>query len=302
MVDRFRAEFEVLDERFTLYGGDEHVEVLHQGSRKTEGPAYFAAGRYLVWSDIPNDRLMRWDETTGAVGVFRHGSGYANGNTIDRQGRLLTCEQGARRVTRTEHDGSITVLADRYDGKRLNSPNDIVERSDGSIWFTDPRYGISGYYEGYGPAESEIGADHVYRLDPDTGDLRIVADDFVRPNGLAFSADETQLYIVDTHRRHLRRFAVSDKGELSGGEVFAEAWFDGIRLDHEGRVWAAALDGLHCYDPDGTLIGKLKLPESASNLTFGGRHRNNLFITNSAGDIYSIRVTFAGVRSSSVAR
>src|SRR5262245_8638729 len=174
MIDRFRAEFEAADDRFGDYGGDEYVEVLHRGSRKTEGPAYFPAGRYLVWSDIPNDRLLRWDETTGAVGVFREPSGQANGNTIDREGRLLTCEQGARRVTRTEHDGSVTVLADAYEGKRLNSPNDIVVRSDGSVWFTDPRYGITDYYEG-SPADSEIGGDHVYRLNPDTGDLTIVA-------------------------------------------------------------------------------------------------------------------------------
>ncbi len=292
MTDRIKAQFEVLDERFALCGGDEWLERLHSGSRKTEGPAYFAAGRYLVWSDIPNDRLLRWDETTGAVGVFRHSSGFANGNTVDRQGRLLTCEQGARRVTRTEHDGTITVLADAYQGKRLNSPNDIVERSDGSIWFTDPRYGISDFYEG-SPAESEIGADHVYRLDPATGELTIVAEDFVRPNGLAFTADESQLYIVDTRERHIRRFAV-DGARLTGGEVFATGWFDGIRFDHAGRLWTAALDGLHCYAPDGTLIGKLLLPESASNLVFGGSRRNNLFITNSAGDLYSIRVTFAG--------
>ncbi|NDL56159.1 SMP-30/gluconolactonase/LRE family protein [Phytoactinopolyspora mesophila] len=295
MTDRFKAHFESLDDRFASYGGDEYVEILHSGSRKTEGPVYFPAGRYLVWSDIPNDRLLRWDETTGSIGVFREPSGNANGNTIDRQGRLLTCEQGARRVTRTEHDGSVTVLADRYDGKRLNSPNDIVVRSDGSIWFTDPRYGITGYYEGI-EAESEIGADHVYRIDPATGQIEIVADDFVRPNGLAFSADESRLYIVDTRRRHMRVFEVSDDGELSGGDVFAESWFDGIRLDHLGRIWAAALDGLHCYDPDGTLVGKLRLPEAASNLTFGGAKRNNLFITNSAGDLYSIRVTFAGAR------
>ncbi|MEV4078455.1 SMP-30/gluconolactonase/LRE family protein [Nonomuraea fuscirosea] len=268
--------------------------MIHSGSRKTEGPAYFPAGRYLVWSDIPNDRLLRWDETTGAVGIFRCPSGNANGNTIDREGRLITCEQGARRVTRTEHNGDITVLADNYQGKRLNSPNDVVAKSDGSIWFTDPRYGITDYYEG-APAESEIGADHVYRLDPGTGELTAVASDFVRPNGLAFSLDESQLYVVDTRKRHLRVFDVADDG-LKGGRVFAEEWFDGIRLDCYGRIWAAALDGLHCYDPDGTLIGKLLLPEAASNLTFGGIRRNNLFITNSAGDLYSIRVTFAGAK------
>ncbi|MGH8882254.1 MAG: SMP-30/gluconolactonase/LRE family protein, partial [Stackebrandtia sp.] len=238
------------------------------------------------------DRMLRWDETTGAVGVFRSPSGHANGNTVDREGRLITCEQGARRVTRTEHDGAITVLADTYRGMRFNSPNDAVVRSDGSIWFTDPRYGITGHYEG-APAESEIGADHVYRLDPSTGEPAVVADDFVRPNGLAFSLDESQLYVVDTRKRHMRVFDVVGDA-LKGGRTFAEAWFDGIRLDCHGRIWAAALDGLHCYDPDGTLIGKLLLPESASNLTFGGARRNNLFITNSAGDLYSIRVTFAG--------
>ncbi|MCC5578032.1 SMP-30/gluconolactonase/LRE family protein [Microtetraspora sp. AC03309] len=294
-MERFRAEFEVLDERFGYDGGDDYVEVLHSGSRKTEGPAYFPAGRYLVWSDIPNDRLLRWDETTGAVGVFRTPSGNANGNTVDLEGRLITCEQGARRVTRTEHDGTVTVLADRYQGKRLNSPNDVVVRSDGTIWFTDPRYGITGYYEG-SPAESEIGGDHVYRLDPVSGELSIVADDFVRPNGLAFSPDESLLYVVDTRKRHLRVFEVTAEGTLAGGKVFAEAWFDGIRLDCYGRVWAAAMEGLHCYAPDGTLIARLRLPESASNLTFGGPKRNNLFITGSGGDLYSIRVTFAGAR------
>jgi gluconolactonase len=248
-----------------------------------------------VWSDIPNDRMLRWDETTGAIGVFRQPSGHANGNTVDRQGRLITCEQGSRRVTRTEHDGTITVLADSYDGKRLNSPNDVVVRSDGSIWFTDPRYGITGHYEG-SPAESEIGGDHVYRIAPDTGELAIVADDFTRPNGLAFTADETELYVVETRLRCIRRFKVGD-GALSGAEEFVPGWFDGIRIDTNGRIWAASIDGLHCYDPDGTLLGKLVTPEGISNLVFGGARRNNLFITTNAGDVYSIRVTFAGVQT-----
>jgi len=203
-----KTNFETMDDRFAGCGGDEYVEILHSGGRKTEGPAYFPAGRYLVWSDIPNERLLRWDETNGQVGVFRHSTGFANGNTVDRQGRLVTCEQGNRRVTRTEHDGSITVLADNYQSKRLNSPNDVVVRADGSIWFTDPRYGITDHYEGH-PAESEIGADHVYRIDPSSGDLTIVADDFIRPNGLAFTADETGLYIVDTRLRHIRFFKVA---------------------------------------------------------------------------------------------
>jgi gluconolactonase len=225
--------------------------------------------------------------------VFRHSAGFANGNSVDRRGRLLTCEQGHPRVTRTEHDGSVTVIADRYRGKRLNSPNDVVEHSDGSIWFTDPRYGIDSDYEGH-RGESEIGADHVYRADPATGEVTVVADDFVRPNGLAFTADETQLYVVDTRRRHLRRFDVAAGGRLTGGEVFAEAWFDGIRLDHAGRVWAAALDGLRCYHPDGTPLGRLAMPSACSNLVFGGHQRNQLFITNDMGELWSLRVTFSG--------
>lgn len=290
-----KTEFEVLDERFGQVDGDSVVEVLYIGCRWAEGPAYFPAGRYLVFSDIPNDRMLRWDETTGEVGVFRSPAGYANGHTVDRQGRLISCEQGNRRVTRTEHDGSITVLADRYQGKRFNSPNDVVERADGSVWFTDPSYGIDTDYEG-NQADSEIGACHVYRVDPASGEVRIVADDFVRPNGLAFSLDEQQLYIVDTRRKHLRRFDVADDGTLTGGAVFAErdaGSFDGVRLDTAGRVWVAAHEGLHCFDPDGTLIGKLRLPESVSNLTFGGRKRNHLYVT-ATTSLYSLRVNING--------
>jgi gluconolactonase len=299
LPDTIKAEFEVLDERFRSCGGDQWLERLHTGSRWTEGPAYFPAGRYLVWSDIPNDRMLRWDETTGAVGVFRSPSAYTNGNTVDRLGRLVSCEQGPRRVTRTEHDGSVTVIADRYDGKRLNSPNDVVERSDGSIWFTDPSYGIDSDYEG-DRAESEIGACHVYRADPATGQVEIVADDFVRPNGLAFSADERLLYIVDTRQSpsHIRVFGTGEGGRLTGGEVFGTCdagVFDGIRLDDAGRVWAAAGDGLHCFAPDGTLIGKLRVPEVVANLTFGGPKLNHLFITASTS-VYTLRVNFNGAR------
>lgn len=300
MTDTIPAEFIMLDERFRYCDGDFVVERLHTGARKTEGPAYFPAGRYLVWSDIPNDRLLRWDETTGAVGVFRHGSGYANGNTVDRQGRLVTCEQGNRRVTRTEHDGSITVLADRYQGKRLNSPNDVVVRADGTIWFTDPTYGITGDYEG-NQAESELdGVCHVFRLDPGTGALSIVADDFCRPNGLAFSPDEQRLYIADTRQEpsHIRVFDVTGDGRLTGGPIFATCdagRFDGLRVDTAGRVWAAAWDGVHCFAPDGTLIGKLLLPESVANLTFGGPKLNHLFIT-AGTSVYALRVTFNGAR------
>jgi gluconolactonase len=288
--------FEVHDERFRC-NGDDWIQRLHTGCRWTEGPAYFPAGRYLVFSDIPNDRMLRYDETTGAVGVFRAPAGYTNGHTVDRQGRLVSCEHGNRRVTRTEYDGSITVLADRVDGKRFNSPNDVVERADGSIWFTDPSYGIDSDYEGH-QAPSEIGGCHVYRVAPDTGEVRLVADDFDRPNGLAFSLDERQLYIADTRRKHIRRFDVAGDGTLSGGDVFATCdagSFDGLRLDADGRVWAAAHDGVHCFHPDGTLLGKLRVPEIVANLTFGGPKRNDLFITASSS-LYSLRLTVTGAR------
>jgi gluconolactonase len=290
------TRFEVLDERFRQYNGDFELARLHTGCRWTEGPAYFPAGRYLVFSDIPNDRMLRYDETNGVVSVFRQPAGYTNGHTVDGQGRLVSCEHGNRRVTRTEHDGSVTVLADRFDGMRFNSPNDVVVRSDGSIWFTDPAYGIDTDYEGH-KAESEIGACHVYRISP-SGEVSVVADDFERPNGLAFSADERQLYIVDTRRTHLRVFDVDDDGKLTGGRVFAECdagSFDGLRLDTDGRLWVSAHDGVHCFDPDGTLIGKLHVPEIVSNLAFGGIKRNHLYIT-ATTSLYGLRVNFNGLR------
>jgi gluconolactonase len=259
----------------------------------------------VIWSDIPNDRMMRWDEASGATGVFRHPAGYTNGNTIDRQGRLLSCEHGGRRVSRTEHDGTITTIADRYNGKRLNSPNDVVVRSDDSIWFTDPAYGIDTDYEGH-KAESEVGGCHVYRVDPN-GDVKIVADDFVRPNGIAFSPDEKLLYVADTGAshvpngpRHIRVFDVSDKGKLKGGKVFAECtagFFDGLRLDEQGRIWVGAGDGVHCYDPDGTLLGKILIPETATaNVVFGGLKRNRLFIV-ATGSLYSIMLMVNGAKT-----
>jgi gluconolactonase len=232
------ATFEVLDDRFAGASGDERLEQLYGDCRWAEGPVYLPAARSLVWSDIPNDRMLRWDEATGAVGVFRHPCGYTNGHTLDGEGRIVSCEHGGRRVSRTEHDGSVTTLVDRVDGKRLNSPNDVVVRSDGSIWFTDPSYGIDSDYEGH-RAESETDGCHVYRIDPVTGACTRVADDFVRPNGLAFSLDEQTLFISDTRRRHLRRMAVGDDGSLTDRGVFAECTnggFDGFRLDTEGRI------------------------------------------------------------------
>ena len=295
MTELTKARFEVLDERFRPVGGDDLLVRIHTGCRWTEGPVYVPAGRYLLFSDIPNDRVLRFDETTGTVGVFASPAGYANGRTLDRQGRVVSCEQGHRRVTRTEHDGSTTVLADRWQGKRLNSPNDVVEQSDGSVWFTDPSYGIDSDYEGHS-APSEIGACHVYRVDPDGGDVSVVADDFVRPNGLAFTLDEQRLYVVDSRVKHIRVFDVGDDGALSGSSVFATCdagTFDGIRLDEHGRVWAAAHDGLHCFDPDGTLLGKLLVPEVVSNLAFGGPKRNDVFIT-ATTSVYTLRVNFRG--------
>jgi gluconolactonase len=299
------SDYEVLDERFNrLIVVPARVEQLFTGCRWAEGPAYFAAGRYLVWSDIPNDRQMRWDETSGVTGVFRFPAGYTNGNTVDRQGRLVSCEHGGRRVSRTEIDGTVTTIADRYDGKRLNSPNDVVVKSDDTIWFTDPAYGIESDYEGH-RAESEIGDCHVYRVDPATGEVQIAADDFVRPNGIAFSPDERKLYVSDTGAthgpdgpRHIRVFDVAGDNTLSGGEVFATCtagFFDGFRLDEDGRIWTSAGDGVHCYDPDGTLLGKVLVPEQVANVEFGGIKRNRLFVCGTTS-LYSIMLAVNGVK------
>jgi gluconolactonase len=292
--------YEVLDERFRTgrcVSGDARVERLYADCRWAEGPLYLPAWRQLIWSDIPNDRLLRWDEATGAVGVFRDRAGHVNGNTLDREGRLVSCEQGNRRVTRTEHDGRVTVLADRFEGKRLNSPNDAVVRSDGSVWFTDPDFGITSDYEGH-RAESEIGTRDVYRIDPATGEVRRVADGFDGPNGLVFSSDERQLYVADTRARQIRVFDVHEDRTLSAGKVFAErtdGGFDNIRFDDEGRLWAAAFDeGVHCYDPDGTLIGRLHVPEPVSNIAFGGPKNNRLFIT-ATTSLYSLVMAVTGL-------
>ena len=288
------AEFDKLDDRFAGIRGDAHLERLWTGGRWLEGPVYVPSGRYLLFSDIPNDRMLRWDETSYDVSVFRQPAGNANGHTLDEQGRLISCAHGNRRVTRTNHDGSIQVLADHWDGKRLNSPNDVVVGRDGSVWFTDPAYGIDSDYEGF-RAEIETEGCHVYRIDPASGAMTRVADDFGRPNGLAFSLDETRLYVTDSERSHIRLFAVKN-GALSGGEVFAECGngvFDGIRLDSEGRIWASAADGVHVYHPDGTLLGKLLVPEVVSNLTFGGPKRNRLFLT-ATTSVYSLYLTVNG--------
>jgi gluconolactonase len=295
---------EIRDRRFeSCIIGHARVERLWTGARWAEGPAWFAAGRYLVWSDIPNNRMLRFDECDGSVSVFRQPSSNSNGNTIDHQGRLITCEHLSRRVTRTEHDGSITVLADGHGGKRFNSPNDAVVKSDGSIWFTDPSYGILFDYEGQ-RATSDIGACHVYRVDPQSGKTTIVADDFDKPNGLAFSPDEAFLYIADTgvtHTlngpKHIRKLKLNADGQSLGqSTVFADCTaglFDGFRVDTDGRIWASAADGVHCYDPDGTLIGKILIPEIVSNLCFGGAALNRLFICGTTS-LYSVFLAING--------
>ncbi|MEM8551619.1 MAG: SMP-30/gluconolactonase/LRE family protein [Pseudomonadota bacterium] len=298
------THFEIIDpsfKRFVLPTA--HLECLWSGGRWTEGPAYFAAGRYLVFSDIPNDQMLRFDETDGSVSVFRAPAMHSNGNTRDGQGRLITCEHRGRRVTRTEHDGSITVLADKFDGKPFNSPNDAVVHPDGAIWFTDPTYGIDMDYEG-DKAESEIGASHVYRLDPQTGAVDAVATDFVKPNGLAFTPDYQELLVVDTGAthvedgpRHMRRFTVVDERRLSGGELFAtctEGLFDGFRFDETGHIWTSAGDGVHCLNPHGELIGKLKVPEVTANVCFGTRKRNRLYICGTTS-LYASFVNATGV-------
>lgn len=295
--------FEAIDPSFNdCLIGHARVERLWTGTRWSEGPAWFAAGRYLVWSDIPNNRMLRFDETDGSVSTFRQPSNNSNGNTVDREGRLVTCEHLARRVTRTEHDGSITVVAHAFEGKRLNSPNDVVVKSDGSIWFTDPIYGIMMDYEGE-RAESEIGACHVYRVDP-SGDIRIVADDYIKPNGLAFSPDESQLFIADTAASHdpdgpahIRVHNVLDGKSLDAGRVFADSsagLFDGFRMDGEGRIWSSASDGVHCLAADGSLIGKIHIPEFVANVCFGGPKLNRLFICGTTS-LYSVFLNVNGV-------
>jgi len=294
-----QSDFEIIHPRFaSLLLGNCRIEKLHTGTRWAEGPCYFADTGVLIWSDIPNNRMLRYIDGLG-VDVFRQPSHCSNGNTRDRQGRLITCEHETRRVTRTEWDGSVTVLADRYQGRRLNSPNDVVVKSDGSIWFTDPPYGILSDYEGKKSA-SELDGNYVFRIDPANLALSIVLSDFDKPNGIAFSPDESRLYVVDSGRpRHMRVFDVIDGVRLSGGRVFADCdagTFDGFRCDTEGNVWTSTKAGVNCYAPDGELLGKIRLPEAVSNVTFGGPKRNRLFMT-ATTSLYSLFVNANGVQT-----
>ena len=280
------------------------VERLATGiTRWAEGPVYFGDQRCLLWSDVPGDCMWRWDEETGAVGIWRRPSGHANGNTRDRQGRLVTCEHGGRRVVRTEPDGMLTTLADRYEGKRFNSPNDVVCKTDGSIWFTDPSFGILGYYEG-AKAPSEVPT-NVYRIDP-SGALGVVAEGINQPNGLAFSPDESILYIVESRSvpRKILAYDVSEGKALANRRVLIDAGPkgtpDGFRVDVDGNLWCGwgmgdeGLDGVHVFNPEGRLIGRIDLPERCANVCFGGRHRNRLFMA-ATTSLYALYVNTQGV-------
>ena len=297
----------VLDPAFSKYRlALASVERLFTGCRWSEGPVWFGDGRYLLWSDIPNNRILRWDEETGAVSAFRKPSNNANGNTRDRQGRLVTCEHDSRRVTRTEYDGSITVLADSYNGRKLNSPNDVVVARDGSIWFTDPVFGILGYYEGHRDESENTPA--VYRLDGKTGQLAVMADDIAGPNGLAFSPDEKTLYVVASRampNRTILAYDVTANGtRLGHGKVLIDAGPggspDGFRVDVDGNLWCgwgmgdAELDGVRVFSASGHPLGHIDLPERCANVCFGGRYRNRLFMAASHG-LYALYVNTQGV-------
>ncbi|MEI9425606.1 SMP-30/gluconolactonase/LRE family protein [Mesorhizobium sp. Cs1299R1N1] len=294
------SDYEFLDERFgKLIIGHAKLERLWTGSRWAEGPVYVPSAKHLLWSDIPNDRLLRYDETDGSVSVFETPCNNQNGHTLDREGRVVGCEHGGRRVSRLEHDGRWQVVVESMDGKRFNSPNDVVVKSDGTIWFTDPVYGIDSHYEGK-IADPEIGGCHVYRFDDAAGELTTVITDRVQPNGLAFSPDEKLLYVSDTGASHvpglpraIHAYELADNGcSVRASNVFAECeagMFDGFRVDCNGNIWASSADSVRVYAPDGTLIGRVLVPELVSNVCFGGPKRNRLYIT-AQTSLYAIYV------------
>ena len=294
---------ESLDRRFKAIG-NAAIERIATGYRWAEGPVYVRDGGYLLWSDIPNNRMMRWSEDDGHVSVFRSPSNYSNGNTRDREGRLITCEHDTRRVTRTEPDGTITVLIDRFEGKRLNAPNDAVVTQDGAIWFTDPGYGILGNYEGH--LDTLELPPQVYRLDPRTGRATVAAGNFGRPNGIALAPDEKKMYVIDTgvpaSGSNIRVFDIAGE-RLTNDRVFIPNFgtsiTDGVRTDVDGNVWCSVgwgdpkEDGVRCYTPTGDLIGKIHLPETCANLCFGGKKKNRLFMTASTS-VYAVYVETVG--------
>jgi gluconolactonase len=304
MASEHPSIYEIHDDRFRyLTVGSAGLDELYSGCRWAEGPVWLADQNCLLWSDIPNQRMLRY-APDGTVSVFRDNNNFVNGNTRDRQGRLVSCEHGGRRVIRTEPDGSITTIADRHDGKRLNSPNDVVVKSDGSIWFTDPTYGILSDYEGY-RADPEQETRNVYRVDGTTGVTSVVVDDFLQPNGLAFSPDETKLYVADSAISHdptapsiIRVFDVEDGVRLTNSRVFChidKGLPDGFRIDVSGNVWTSAGDGVQCFSPDGDLLGKILTPQAAANLCFGGPQRNRLFIT-ATTSLYAVYTATTGAQ------
>ena len=281
------------------------VERLATGCRWSEGPVWFGDARCLLWSDIPNNRIMRWDEVTGQISTHRQPSNFSNGQTRDSVGRLITCEHGGRRVTRTEYGGSISILSDNYKGKKLSSPNDVVVKSDGSIWFTDPPFGIMGNYEGH-KAEPEL-EENIYRLNPDTGSLAVVADCILGPNGLAFSPNEDRLYVVESRgdpTRKILAFDVSKDGtKITNKRILIDAGSgtpDGFRVDVDGNLWCGwgmgsdELDGVMIFAPDGSPIGRIALPERCANLCFGGRANSRLFMAASTS-VYALYVNVSGI-------
>ena len=298
--------FEILKEEFhSCLTGHGRVERLWTGARWVEGPVWFPSGRFVLFSDIPNDRMLRWDETNGLVSEFRNPSNFSNGNTRDLQGRLITCQHLSRSVTRTEHSGEVTTLASHFDGKRLNSPNDVVVKIDGSIWFTDPDYGIMSDYEGR-KSPSEQSSCNVFRIDQKTGNVDLITDRLIKPNGLCFNKSESKLYVSDTGGSHVEGgprniYSFDLKGEVvvsENPELFAECsngLFDGFRIDSEDRIWTSAADGVHCYNSVGVLIGKIKIPEIVSNVCFGGERLNRLFITGTTS-LYSAYLAVNGIR------
>lgn len=305
-------DIKVIDKRFEKYKiGNTPIQRLHTGMLWAEGPAWCGGGRYLVWSDIPNDRQLRWLEEDGHVSVFRKPAGYSNGNTFDYEGRELSCEHGNRRVVRYEHDGKVTVLADKWEGKILNAPNDIIVHPDGGIWFSDPGYGALMNYEGH--KGELLLKEAVYRIDPKKGSMEKVLDDMFKPNGLCFSPDYKKLYVADTGASHYEKapknimvYDVIDGTKLGKSREFANmdlngkaGFADGIRADVDGNIWVGAgwvgegYDGVHIFSPDGTRIGQILLPEICSNVCFGGTKRNRLFMTGSQS-LYAVYVETQG--------
>ncbi|HZM91791.1 MAG TPA: SMP-30/gluconolactonase/LRE family protein [Vicinamibacterales bacterium] len=290
-----------LDPRFRQYVvGNTTIRRHHIGTLWAEGPAWNGVGRYLVWSDIPNNVQMRWIEEDGRVTTFRNPAGYSNGNTFDYEGRQLSCEHGGRRVVRYEPNGTVTTIAERFDDKRLNSPNDVVVHPDGGIWFTDPFYGIRGNYEGF-KAKQES-KESVYRVDGKSGQIAKVTDEVGQPNGLCFSPDYKKLYVADTGMpREIKAWDV-DGGQLRNGKRFVQfdipgtgtpSAADGIRCDADGNIWAGARPGVQVFAPNGDRIGMIRLPETCANVCFGGARRNRLFMTASQS-LYSVYVETVG--------